>query len=67
MKKILAQFTLFIAFFFGTAQVFSGGPLQLAGPAGRTPVTYPNGGQNIGMNLDQGALGSTVKPKPMRC
>ncbi|MEN8133781.1 MAG: hypothetical protein ABFS45_27220, partial [Pseudomonadota bacterium] len=36
----------------------AGGPLNLAGPNGTTPVVYPNGGQDITLNYDQGGLGS---------
>jgi len=61
MKKILIQVALFVSLCFAGISTFAGGPLNLAGPAGRTPVAYPNGGQNIVMNLDQGGLGSRSK------
>ena len=61
MKKILAQIALFVSLCVAGMSAFAGGPLNLAGPAGRTPVTYPNGGQNINMNLDQGNLGNRTK------
>lgn len=37
---------------------YGGGPLQLGGSAGDVPVTYPNGANNVLLNLDQGTLGS---------
>ena len=61
MNKYLAQLSLFVSICLGGATAFAGGPLNLAGSAGHTPVTYPNGGQNITMNLDQGNLGSRTK------
>ena len=57
MKKLISLLLItFVA-----ASAWAGGPLRLAGPSGRTPVTYPNGGQNITFNLDQGNLGSRSK------
>ena len=61
MKKILAQLALLVSICAAGVTAFAGGPLNLAGSAGRTPVTYPNGGQSINMNLDQGNLGSRTK------
>ncbi|MDP1681402.1 MAG: Ig-like domain-containing protein [Burkholderiales bacterium] len=61
MNKYLAQLSLFVSICLGGATAFAGGPLNLAGSAGHTPVAYPNGGQNITMNLDQGNLGSRTK------
>ena len=60
MKKIFLQLCLFVLILGGT-NAFAGGPLRLAGPTGKTPVAYPNGGQNISMHLDQGSLGSRSK------
>ena len=61
MQKILMQFFLLATICGVGVTAFAGGPLDLAGPTGRVPVTYPNGGQNVSMNLDQGNLGIRTK------
>lgn len=41
-----------------TGAAHAGGPLQLGGASGNTPVTYPDGGSGIRLHLDRGSLGS---------
>lgn len=39
----------------------AGGPLELGGASGTTPIVYPSGGASITINLDQGNLGGRTK------
>jgi|GEM_PF-1708712 len=61
MNKHIAAAALLVAFGLSGTAALAGGPLDLAGSGGHTPVTYPNAGQSVTMNLDQGNLGNHTK------
>jgi len=54
IKKIALASSLIASFFFSTA-LFAAGPLQLCQPG--QPYVWPNGGDQVPFNPDQGALG----------
>ncbi len=58
MNRAIRFALCLIAHWPAASVVLAGGPLSVAGPDGATPVTYPNGGQNIILNFDRGGLGS---------
>jgi hypothetical protein len=61
MRKAFLRLGLVLFSCLGIATAHAGGPLDLGGAAGHTPVTYTNGGQGITINYDQGGLGSRSK------
>ena len=57
MHRLWKWISIILAMSFINYAAQAAGPVNLAGPTGNIPVTYPNGGENIVLNYDQGNLG----------